>query len=157
MVPVLLAAVLYILAMVVLYGLVSAIRDAFASRSWPEADGVVMESELVSARRTGGRHGRGYSLRFRYRFEVDGIPVVGARIAPCRFTGGTGAAARAYFKRIIEKYPEGARVRVRYSPRNPKRCCLEPGIGSMPAFCLGLFAFLCFFGTATLVAWKTVF
>ncbi len=154
--PLLLAIVLYGLGAVVLGGMVYALWYGHASRSWPTAEGRIIQSRLRQAERTGGRRGYGYSVTIRYEYEVDGRRHIGSRVGFCRLGSGSGSFVRKKMSRLIKKYPEGATVPVHYHPSNPNKAVLETGVGDRLAFTIGIAMMVVFLATATFLLFKTL-
>lgn len=114
---------------------------ALLSRRWPTTDAVVVESQVltvVEARRYGGddetgagdAHGfqdsSGYVPLIRYEFTVDGTRYENARISP--FDGPI--SRRHWAEAIVNDYPRGKPISVRYDPDDPTRSYLRPAIRS---------------------------
>lgn len=101
---------------------VLALVSALESRRWPEAAGVIVESRLEKSTDNDG--GYTYQPKVSYRFTVDGEELIGKRacFGDWISTNWSGPA-----RRIVRKYPNGARVKVRYNPRRPKSAVLETG------------------------------
>lgn len=92
------------------------IDEAWASASWPTAQGEIVEL----------RSGRNIGTHLRYRYEVAGRTYESGRV---RLVEKAWADNR---KQVAERYPEGATVSVAYDPQRPERAVLEPGT-SWPA------------------------
>jgi len=121
-------------------GLQGVVR-AVLSRRWPETEGVVLSSEVLTepeAREYAGlgatmevaadtqQFSGGYVPLVRYEFTVDGRRYVNAVISP--FDGSL--SRRHWAKTLVEQYPENNRVFLRYDPNDPTRSYLRPWIRS---------------------------
>jgi hypothetical protein len=121
-------------------GLQGVVR-AVLSRRWPETEGVVLSSEVLTepeAREYAGlgatmevaadtqQFSGGYVPLVRYEFTVDGRRCVNAVISP--FDGSL--SRRHWAKTLVEQYPENNRVSLRYDPDDPTRSYLRPWIRS---------------------------
>ena len=110
----------------VLFGLgvfALAIREAMKSnraRLWPSTLGTVIACDVEIYSRSDDR---AYRLNVRYRYEVAGRAYTGFRI---RLFDGSGLLW--WMRRKAQKYPEGSKVRVYYSPSNPQDAMLVPGL-----------------------------
>ncbi|MEZ5318755.1 MAG: DUF3592 domain-containing protein [Vicinamibacterales bacterium] len=126
-------------AMVVVVGLVTLwigvdnMRQASASVGWPAVPGVVTRTSLES-QISGGSGGRTRSQTWRpvvvYEYEVNGAVHEADRISFGEYATSDRADAAA----VLQRYPTGTRVTVRYRPGQPDVAVLEPGTAGVPWF-----------------------
>jgi hypothetical protein len=119
---IILAVTLMVFGGVLAYGGARALYRAWASASWPEAQGRVLASsvEVVPNQR-----------EVRYRPSVRYTWDAGGR----RFTsdvltfasGSLDTAVRREADAYMRRFPEGGSVRLRYSPEEPGVACVECG------------------------------
>ena len=91
---------------------------------WPSVTGTVTASryqESPVATADGDEHIR-YFANVAYRYEVDGKPYNCERIA---FHGIDPHTRLLAVQAIVDRYPAGATVRVRYNPDDPGEAVLE--------------------------------
>lgn len=100
-------------------------RDAFASQSWPQAPGTIIEARVGEHTSSGRRGAQSVSYRPRVtaRFDVDGRTWRTQTIRFNYLEGGSKDEAAA----VAGRYKVGATVPVRYEPGNPGHAVLEPG------------------------------
>lgn len=100
------------------------VQRAWASRSWPTVQGVVLSAEV---KRSQTKHGNtttwSYRAVVRYDFQVDGKPYSGDKISFVDFGSRNASLANTRANR----YAAGKTVTVHYDPSNPQICVLEPG------------------------------
>lgn len=121
-------------------GMQNGIR-AFLSRRWPTTEAVVAESrvltsmearEILGDAKTGAGDAHdfqdlsGYVPLVRYEFTVDGTRYENARISP--FDGPI--SRRTWAEPIVNDYPRGKPIPVRYDPDDPTRSYLRPAVRS---------------------------
>jgi hypothetical protein len=94
-----------------------------ASLTWPTAEGTIKTSGVATHDADGIEK---YVARVTYDYTVGGKTHVGDCL---RF--GAYAGTRQKAQQDVDKYPKGARVKVRYAPRQPQTSTLEPGIGGV--------------------------
>jgi hypothetical protein len=113
---------------------------AIASRRWLTTEGVVLASELQRSEEKSGT----YTSQVSYRYSVDGKDYVAER---ARFGDHIGLGWSAPARRIVGRYPKGARVRVHYDPDKPADAVLEPGMTAyfVGEFVIGVGFMLCGF------------
>jgi hypothetical protein len=132
----------------ILGGGIQSRRRATASMRWPEAAGTVLKSEVVHHVSTDvdGDTDETWIPSVRYRYEVGGGSYESERL---RF-GKPGQESAELASKVLESYPVGSRIKVRYNPANPSDATVQtekPGIGSA-VFVGGTFLVL---GAASLV------
>jgi hypothetical protein len=106
-------------------------RKAFsqtrASRSWPKAEGVIIESclELAPVSPFGRvRRVFCYWPVIRYRYQVRGTPIIGDRVfAHEKIEALLEPEARS----IVDQFPVGRKVDVCYNSKDPLKACLLQG------------------------------
>lgn len=134
---------------------VQRLRLALECRAWPQAEGVIMHSDVTyggsSAARLNPPQFLGASIVYRYR--VRGRLYTGSDV---RFTT---FYVRGSF-RSLQRYRAGQKVRVWHHPDDPNTAVLEPGAtvdGWVEAVAYGVFFLLCASWTvheaATLAGW----
>ena len=96
-----------------------------ASLTWPKAEGTIKSSHVATYDADGIEK---YVAKVVYDYTVRGKIHVGDCV---RF--GTYAGDRQKAQHDVDKYPVGARVEVRYAPRQPQTSTLEPGIACVSA------------------------
>lgn len=99
---------------------------AGASTGWPTTEGVVVVSRVEAQVSSGGRSTVSYFPDVRYSYAVDGRTYEGARIRISKI----GSSDRDYAQGVVDAYPVGRRVEVRYDPAQPDACLLEAGVGA---------------------------
>ena len=100
------------------------LHQAYTSTSWPTANGRITESKVGWT--MGGSRGMNRPIPYhhlRYDYEVDGQPYCGTRI---QFFSEVVLTVDA--DKIVPRYPSGSEVTVYYSPDNPSKSVLVPGI-----------------------------
>ncbi len=123
------------------------INAEIESRSWPTTEGIVSDTTRVGQ--------RAILPLITYSYQVDGInytdstdlavPGFGSR----RYRGQTAS-------KILEAYPPGKTVKVRYNPDNPKESALRPGLRWAPLMrlTLGAMLLMTFGAIAPIARWK---
>ncbi len=119
----LLGLLLLAMAAVVAISIASArkvISEGDAIRSWPQARGIIVESEVVAS---GGR----YWPKVAYTFRVGGKTYRGTRIRidPERYGYLRGSRSADWPRQQLAKYKVGAEVPVFYEPEQPAVSVLE--------------------------------
>jgi hypothetical protein len=113
--------------------LISALADrmrADLSLAWPTARGRILHSEATMRLGKGARHHPDIS----YEYDVAGKRYTSSliRFSGAHFRSNDGA------QRVVERYPVGAEVPVRYDPENPALAVLESSpAGATQAIWLG--------------------
>lgn len=115
--------------------------EAVRSRRWPTTEAIVTESRVLTpleARQFlgddetgaddahGGQGPSGYVPLVRYEFTVDSSRYENARLSP--FDGPI--SRRTWADAIVNDYPRGTLVSVRYDPDDPTRSYLRPAVRS---------------------------
>jgi hypothetical protein len=88
---------------------------------WPATEGVVQQAEMET--HSGRRGSHSYSPSITYHYQVAGTNYTGNRWA-----FGAMSASAAYAQTILNAFPVGRKVSVRYSPDNPELAVLVTGI-----------------------------
>lgn len=106
-------------------------RRANASLAWPTVPGVILQSETVLSvtKDAEGDETEYHVPTVRYRYGVGGNTFEGTRL---RF-GDVRQHSDAASAKLLQPYPVGASVAVRYNPAKPSDATLEttkPGLGT---------------------------
>ena len=91
--------------------------EAKAAETWPTAPGKVVSSSVEFKRRT-------HEAKVHYEYTVNGTVYSSGRLSMGNVSTGDPTRARI----IVDRYPLGKAVTVHYSPKDPSRCLLEPGL-----------------------------
>ena len=109
---------------------VSSLREAAAMKHWPVAQGRVLSAKVEEYRQsisrgTGGPRDRMtlYQPVLLYEYEVAGKRFQGSRIAQ---SPGLNRGVPEFAEKLVEHYPSGSAVMVRYNPKRPDESVLEP-------------------------------
>lgn len=114
---------------------------------WPTAEGVVIESSVLTegeAREyaglgtSGDATETGYVPLIRYEYTVDGTRYESARVSP--FDGAL--SRRRWAKTLIDEYPRNKHFSVRYDPADPANTYLRAWVRSKYVLFLGIGAAL---------------
>lgn len=95
------------------------------AQSWPTAPGTITATQIVKG---GTNRNPTFAPMVRYEFEVDGGKHLGERLRPGYVKVGSRGAA----ERMLEPFPVGASVPVRYDPADPGSSLLELKTSSIP-------------------------
>jgi hypothetical protein len=110
---------------------------AYASKSWPVTQGVMISgsTELRAADITDGDDAKSsyYNVHLGYRYEVDDREYF-SKI--CRF-GQPSESSTQEIQELEQRYPAGSEVRVAYCPRDPELGVLELDVSSNVYWILG--------------------
>lgn len=99
------------------------IRDkAVASTSWPDTEGRIIRSSLVTARNKGKTH---YTADIEYEYALEGNILTGSRVW---FGDDYSSSSGSEFRSAVSRYPVGRQVRVHYDPADPTTSVLERGV-----------------------------
>ena len=112
--------------------------------AWPTTSGVVMSSMLESRSSEDGY--TDYPV-VQYSYQVGAQAFQSSRLAPGPEVGGSGA------RKVIERYPAGARVNVFYNPQNPAEAILEKKAPAQALLWIILGIFDCALCGAIPLAW----
>lgn len=111
---------------------VSSLREAAAMKRWPVAQGRVLSAKVEeyrqsTSRGTGGARDRMTLYRpvLLYEYDVAGKRFRGSRIAQ---SPGLDRGVPEFAQKVVERYPVGSVVAVRYSPKRPDESVLEPRV-----------------------------
>jgi hypothetical protein len=113
------------LAMLVFGGLLAwggmrMIYRAWASESWPTAEGTVLSSSVETLR---SRRSVSFRPHVRYGYSVGPAHYTAETIAFAATDTGNLQEANEY----VRRFPSGAHVSPRYSPEDPSLACLDCG------------------------------
>lgn len=111
---------------------VSSLREAAAMKNWPIAQGRVLSAKVEEyresiSRGTGGPRDRMTLYRpvLLYEYEVAGKRFRGSRITQ---SPGLNRGVPEFAEKLVERYPSGSAVMVRYNPKRPDESVLEPRV-----------------------------
>jgi hypothetical protein len=104
-----------------------------ASKRWPAVDGMVGKSYIEKHDPAGGGRHQQSIYHINYEYTVSGKIYSGKRrmFSENYFSQ---IYSRAYAESLVEKYPPGSRVSVRYDPRRPGQSVLEPGVNLLKQY-----------------------
>jgi hypothetical protein len=115
---------------------------AVTSKHWPLIQGVVVKSEYVE---TLDSEGKGHSAEIIYSYKIADEIFTSKKIA---FFPSYWAITKSMVYKVLNRYPIGKKVNVYYSPENPAKSVLEPGVNAagilITIFFLGVFCLLVF-------------
>jgi hypothetical protein len=103
-------------------GIFKVISIAQESKSWPEAEGVIRISKVQFENRAGEKGM--YSAEVMFEYQIEGKTYSNNRISSVKSSSSNPASARE----TVDKYPEGAKVKVFYNSGSPQTSLLEPGV-----------------------------
>lgn len=98
-------------------------RQLAASRAWPTAQGVVLNSETKKRITSPGnkiRDSHVFHALIQYRYEVAGTHYTSEVVE----LGGRLRATPVQIQQQVSRYPSGTAVTVYYDPSDPSRACL---------------------------------
>jgi hypothetical protein len=128
------------------YWVVEAMRDGWASRSWPVTQGTIVLSQVIKDE----SHKKAvYRADVQFTYEVSGRAYRGNRIS---FSlEGVSSADETGAQRLVEQYPPGKVVSVAYDPSNAVNAVLEPGVRAVSFLILFLILLSTVFSIAIVV------
>lgn len=110
----------------------SSLREAAAMKRWPVAQGRVLSAKVEEYRSSTSRGAGGardrmtlYRAALLYEYEVTGKRFRGTRVAQ---STGLDRGVPEFAARVVERYPGGSAVGVRYNPKRPDESVLEPRV-----------------------------
>jgi hypothetical protein len=110
----------------------SSLREAAAMKRWPVAQGRVLSAKVEEyrtsvSRGVGGARGRMTLYRpvLLYEYEVMGKRFHGTRVAQ---SPGMDKGVPEFAAKVVERYPSGSVVEVRYNSKRPDESVLEPRV-----------------------------
>lgn len=144
-VAILVGLVVAALGVVFLVVWINELRQARATRSWPQVAGRVLHARIIRSNFT--EHSRGrlvdstvYDPQVEYEYSVNGTIYQSRRIA---IGIGYSRSIRKEVERRIAPYRAGMEVPVFYDPADPSQAVLEHGLAGGPLFLiLALIIFL---------------
>lgn len=112
-----------------IYGL-RLFAKAYRARTWPTAQGRIIESEVREVR---DADGLSYKVSILYEYSVNGVT---RRSDVWRL--GVGSSSSKSATKAVERYPVGAVVTVYCNPEKPADSLLEPGKASWHLLLAGI-------------------
>lgn len=96
---------------------------AIAGASWRPTLATVIYAEVATetVKNRGGRDAERFVPVIAYEYEIDGAPYQAARL---RF-GDTSSANLADAEKVVERFPVGAGIEIRYDPNAPSEATIE--------------------------------
>lgn len=112
---------------------ISALREAAAMKRWPVAKGRVLSSKVEQYQAVAGAGdfgtARSRMTLFRpvvvYEYDVAGQRFQSNRIAQ---SPGIDRGAPLFAEKTVARYPSGSTVDVRFNPKRPSECVLQPRV-----------------------------
>ena len=115
---------------IIFFGL-KTLKTANDSTHWPTVAGKVTSSSVIS--KHGDKGGVTYKAEVLYEYHARGQTQLSNEVA----YGGYGSSNPSHAQTTVNHYPKGKRVTVHYSPDDPTKAVLEPGISSQAFFLPG--------------------
>lgn len=112
-----------------------------AARTWPTVPAIMTGTEIV---RGGSNRAPTFSPVVRYEYELEGRKYVGTRLR----AGYVKVGSRGAAERMLQPYPVGASVPVRYDPADIQSSLLELETSSSPMLMAVIGVVLVLFGGA---------
>ena len=110
----------------------SSLREAAAMKRWPVAEGRVLSAKVEEYRTSVSRGAGGARARMTlyrpvllYEYRVTGKRFHGTRVAQ---SPGLDRGVPEFAASVVERYPIGSTVAVRYNPKRPDESVLEPRV-----------------------------
>jgi hypothetical protein len=110
----------------------SSLREAAAMKRWPVSEGRVLSAKVEEYRTSVSRGVGGPRARMTlyrpvllYEYEVRGKRFQGSRVAQ---SPGLDRRVPEFAQKVVERYPSGSTVAVRYNPKRPDESVLEPRV-----------------------------
>ena len=110
----------------------SSLREAAGMKLWPVSEVRVLSAKVQEYRQTVGRGVGGPRARLTiyrpvllYEYEVTGKRFQGSRVAQ---SPGLDRGVPEFAQKVVERYPSGSTVAVRYNPNRPDESVLEPRV-----------------------------
>lgn len=101
--------------------------QAYASSSWPAAQGKIERSIVKASYSSAGSRtfrSETYKAEVDYRYTVGAVSFVGHRVA----FGDYGSSDPGHAEAVVNRYPAGSNIRVHHDPSDPEESVLDPGI-----------------------------
>ena len=119
MVFILIAIGLFFLVMAI----VQLLKAKKAEKTWPTATGTVTSSKVGThlARSSRGGTTTKFMPEVDYEYQVNEITYRGSAVG---FGKATMSSKKS--RQVVERYPQGSAVSVRYDPQDPAKAVLEP-------------------------------
>jgi hypothetical protein len=107
------------------FGGMQNVNTARQNDSWPTATGTILKSEVktVADTNANGHKRTMYQADVMYEYKVRNVVVHGSRIA----IGSRASTDQAAAQRLVDQYPVGKEVTVRFEPGNFQSAILEGG------------------------------
>ncbi len=100
-------------------------KEAWQAKSWPVAQGRIIQSKVKEARITNSRiRVARLCLELDYLYLAGDTALEGHRLN----AGWQCFASEDRINSLLKKYPSGKAVKVYYNPDNPAQSMLEPGL-----------------------------
>lgn len=121
---VLLSLVFIAIGLGLLYYARSVSAKAQESLSWPQVEGVISHSAVLTqlGQTASSNNAVTYKADVTYRYKVQGRDYSSERVSLADFSSSGGRA-----QGIVDRYPDGATVAVYYNPASPSEAVLERG------------------------------
>lgn len=94
---------------------------SFSTASWPTTEAQIIESRVVQVP---VKNGTNYRPLIKYRYVVNGVEYSGDSIRFINFGYDDEKEAR----QVVERYPVGQKVELRFQSSNPKMSVLDAGL-----------------------------
>lgn len=140
--------IFFLLGLAITIWQLTVLKESFESKNWPVADGRVVSSEVQvfeDKKRDDKGHEKvvfTYGAKVSYEYAVDKFRYSSDKIS----FGDYRSESENRAKKIVEKYPQGSQIQVRYNPENPGVSVLEPGASWNTYFILAIGLVFSFFG-----------
>jgi hypothetical protein len=110
----------------------SSLREAAVMKRWPIAEGRVLSARVEEYRKSVSRGVGGARARLTlyrpvllYEYRVTEKRFQGTRVAQ---SPGLDRGVPEFAQKVVERYPNGSTVAVRYNPKRPDESVLEPRV-----------------------------
>jgi hypothetical protein len=131
------------LGLIVLSFTAPRVLAAVSSLRWPTAEGVVVESQVLTEGEARASAGLGHSQQasetgyvplIHYQFTVDGTTYESARVSP--FDGTI--SRRRWASALVDRYPRNTYFSLRYDPSDPSQSYIRSWVRTKYVFFLGI-------------------
>lgn len=119
-----------------LYRGITDAKACVAAQSWPVAQGMVVRSDMDSEKHMNRRgiETTTYDLNIEYVYSVEGVAYAGDQVT----LGMLNRTSEKTTYQLLNTFPEGATVDVRYDPQLPSRAVLTTSVPLGTKFDLGV-------------------